>query len=149
MHLWKKLAGGSALFVLFWALSAGNAAASFCGIAQKCHRHCCRCCETCHCCTVMKMCCETVMTYEESTTYETVYEDVVEKKPVSVTKYVPETKTRSVNVTIVDALFNKAADNRAILPCRHTPPLVVHFLRDSTGKTRVWAYAFFADQLRK
>lgn len=110
MLSWRKFVGGAALFVLFWALSAGNATASFCGIAHKCHRHCCHCGCACQCCVVMKMCCETVMVDQESTTWETVYEEVKDKKPVNVTKYVPETNYECIPSTIYQPAPTKSCE---------------------------------------
>ena len=121
MHPWRQFVGGIALFVLFCALSAGDAAASFCGIALKCQRTCCHCSTTCRCsqpacCVVMKMCCEVVMEEQESTTYETVYEEVVEKKPVSVVKYVSETGYRCVPTTIYQPAAAKSCEPVGVCP---------------------------------
>ena len=87
------------------ALGASTADAAYCGAARYrcCKPSCCQGeCAACkqQCCTVMQVCEE--VTYEEKqvTVYDTVYEEVPEKKPVETTKFVEDKEPRIVSLPV-------------------------------------------------
>lgn len=102
MKTWLKI---SLVAAALAAWGANTADAGYCGAARyRCCKATCgaaegACCKQ-QCCTVMKVCEE--VTYEEKqmTVYETVFEDVPEKKEVETTKFVEETEPRIVSITV-------------------------------------------------
>ncbi len=84
-----------------------TAQAGFCCGASRyrvAHGACCGGCGTCcqqRCYTVMRTCQEVVYEAHETTAYKTVFEEVIEKKPVEAVKYVEETQLQMRSTTIL------------------------------------------------
>jgi hypothetical protein len=86
---------------MLWIFGIATANACQCGVARLCCRRACCCPVTCQMqtFTVMKTCQKTVYEEKECTFYKTVYEQVVDKKTVPVTKYVEDTAYRCAPFT--------------------------------------------------
>jgi hypothetical protein len=86
----KKIVGVAVAAVLFEIFVSSAANACYCEANRIRRSRACCCRETCQtqCFTVMKTCQKTVYEEKECTFYKTVYEQVVDKKPVDTTKFV-------------------------------------------------------------
>ena len=103
----KRFCGVSLVVAAVLAAMASVAQAGYCGAerARCCQRACCPkaqcgCCQ--QTCTVMKTCAKTIYEEKKVTTYETVYEDVPEKKTVDAVQYVAQTEERLVPYTVTE-----------------------------------------------